>query len=107
LFTNRQSATVAYCFLAHLNLCWLQIISVENSCEFGFTHGNALQLFSIKSKERNMEPKEREKYRSLLANHPTLLAVVILLAGSLYLYFGNATTMLVGGELSCFWRILL
>lgn len=43
-----------------------------------------------------MEQKNSNN-RSFLANHLTLLAMVIFLSGVLYLYFWNTTTMLVGG----------
>jgi hypothetical protein len=43
-----------------------------------------------------MEQKNNHN-RSFLANHLTLLAIVILLSGVLYLYLRNTTTMLAGG----------
>jgi hypothetical protein len=44
-----------------------------------------------------MKPENRQNNRSFLANHLTLLAIAILLASGLYLYFWNTTTALVGG----------
>jgi hypothetical protein len=41
-----------------------------------------------------MEP-ENSNDQSFLANHRALLAIAILLAGGLYLFFGNTTTALV------------
>jgi len=43
-----------------------------------------------------MEPEKSENNRSFLNNHLTLLALVILLSGGLYLFLGNPTTILAG-----------
>lgn len=39
----------------------------------------------------------RSSLMTVFANHLTLLAIIITVAGGLYLYFWNTTTVLVGG----------
>lgn len=44
-----------------------------------------------------MEPDNTNNQQSIVANHTALLAIFLIVAGGLYLVFGNPTTVVAGG----------
>jgi len=44
-----------------------------------------------------MKSKNRQSIRTFLANHLNLLALILLVAGGLYMLFSNLTTAVAGG----------
>jgi len=44
-----------------------------------------------------MQPQNKDSRKSIFANHTVVLAVILLLAGGLYLVFSNTTMVLASG----------